>query len=685
MPDELKITSVAVGHGECLLIRYLSEGAEPFTMLVDGGPTAARALRALSEENLDSIDLLVLSHVDGGHVEGLLRLPHSVEICSYWGPCLAAYVRYAWLLPARLATALSKARQLEDALQRRGVEVLNPTEGHTDRSPDGRVTLEVLSPPRRLLERLLIGDDGLELFTTYPTPFGWLLDPPGPQPRKRSPAEERTADWLARGPGLDPKSLPALPPSPSPAHDPAKLAESWAKEQRTDAESFGNPLLNDTSLVIWIEANLDRRRKRTLLLTGDQENWLYLAARHPRGLCSSLLKAPHHGGRVFLGPEEALDGIYQLVRPEVVLVSANGKRRLPKSAFRGAATRWASSLFCPCVRGREALETAAQGSSEAESCHKELRCSETQRDVTLTFTAEGAWADVPACCRTPCVGPQPVVQLRQHIVDPTGVTDRLSEGELARHLRWLQDELHGIHLERRAGGPASEDDEPVDGELLRTRALEAGRHHLAAQLEQVLDIGRIRRLLWVGSRGEGQRLPPCYSAPGSSEAKRVQAWLYELSAVLLPLAREGTPRGLTPAEILERCNRRGLARRVAVVSGFPAAVFDDFFWPALTTDFLELQHGYKAPSGARVLVVSPAASPAELAGHLRRTIPPAIWTTWCAAHQGWGTRKDLLDDWLVQRGWRERGQWEEIDLLRETVERRTGDLLVSFEKAEQLW
>lgn len=56
----------------------------------------------------------------------------------------------------------------------------------------------------------------------------------------------------------------------------------------------------------------------------------YLIARNPRGLHADVLKASHHGGRVFIESDLAPDEIFSAIQPQVVLFSANGRHHLPR-------------------------------------------------------------------------------------------------------------------------------------------------------------------------------------------------------------------------------------------------------------------------------------------------------------------------------------------------------------------
>jgi hypothetical protein len=106
--------------------------------------------------------------------------------------------------------------------------------------------------------------------------------------------------------------------------DPSSIQAAAASHQQGhfDPEFFGNAILNDTSLVLATDLHLDGVHRRRVFLTGDQENWSYIAAMHPGGLGVDVLKAPHHGGSLFLeDSKEALARVYAWMRPRSVFVS----------------------------------------------------------------------------------------------------------------------------------------------------------------------------------------------------------------------------------------------------------------------------------------------------------------------------------------------------------------------------
>lgn len=89
--------------GDCLMLHYGSKD-DPRLMLIDGGPRSVygphlrpriekiRKVRGLGKKEPLPIDLLMVSHVDDDHIQGILDLtrdliqesPHLVQVLSFW-------------------------------------------------------------------------------------------------------------------------------------------------------------------------------------------------------------------------------------------------------------------------------------------------------------------------------------------------------------------------------------------------------------------------------------------------------------------------------------------------------------------------------------------------------------------------------------------------------------------------
>ena len=71
----LRLNVLPSGHGDCLWIEY-GTSAFPRRILIDGGATGTykRALQSRLERSGDELELLVVTHVDGDHITGILEL-----------------------------------------------------------------------------------------------------------------------------------------------------------------------------------------------------------------------------------------------------------------------------------------------------------------------------------------------------------------------------------------------------------------------------------------------------------------------------------------------------------------------------------------------------------------------------------------------------------------------------------
>lgn len=86
MPDIFRIELLPACHGDCLLLEY-GDAARPHRVLIDGGPIGAycalaRRLAALPDGQRE-LDLLIITHVDGDHIEGCLKLLNHRELATF--------------------------------------------------------------------------------------------------------------------------------------------------------------------------------------------------------------------------------------------------------------------------------------------------------------------------------------------------------------------------------------------------------------------------------------------------------------------------------------------------------------------------------------------------------------------------------------------------------------------------
>jgi hypothetical protein len=582
--SRLRVELINVGHGDALLLHWIPEQGVPATILVDGGPKAGgqRVKATLDKLGASAVDLAVLTHCDADHVDGLLayaQLDDRVVIHRYWGPCVPAFERHSWLFPPRIRRGLDQTLALQAALGA-GCRQSWPVEGAVWTSTDGGLTIRVLSPAGRVIERLLLGHESvLSLFLDQPMPLGWLLT----DAADTLTAEDPFADLrfsISKG-EITPDRIPDnLPPAWRPSASVKEIAKS-AKAQGIDPEFFGNSVLNDTSIVLLVEARMGPIQRR-LLLTGDLENFTYLMARWPMGLGCEVVKAPHHGSYSYVDREKAYDAVWQWLRPRAALVSANGKHKLPRTDFRDAALRYGATLFCTSRRTREIVS----GPTNESCCHSQFGCGRvSQQPVSLSITSTGIDSDGIACARGNLSGAMPVIEIRQHLVEPSPILATLAENEIRRHVDWAVKWLRRT-MQERQGRQARADLEPVPMDSLRKAAVAEGRFAAAAEMETILERATREGKVWL-SRSNHYRHDDrkVWTMPDSGELAALKEWIDQYYVVQLAVKQAKVASGVT--ELLYAADTEWLADRMAEHLFFPRAMFDDVLWPILVAHLLK--------------------------------------------------------------------------------------------------
>jgi competence protein ComEC len=118
-----------VGQGDSILVH----GGEGRFVLVDGGPDPALLVDRLRSHGVDSLELVVLSHVHADHATGLAAIVDSIRVDRAW----------ADMTPHTTPAS----RELMAAWERRGVPVSAPAPG--TRWQLGSLELVVEAPVRR--------------------------------------------------------------------------------------------------------------------------------------------------------------------------------------------------------------------------------------------------------------------------------------------------------------------------------------------------------------------------------------------------------------------------------------------------------------------------------------------------------------------------------------------------------
>ena len=602
--DELLVHTFGVGHGDCTLLEAKQNKRVSFRLLCDAGADLPHALVDFLKKNRreasnNDIDIAILSHVDSDHQGGFHDLfqDHSISIGEFWGPCLPAFRRLKWLFAPRVERAVERASKLENALAGRKVPVIYPMEHYTQTAAAGMVTLSVISPAPRLIRRLLSASgEGLsDLLTSSPLPLEWLI-------AQSSDAEEsdNQADMQALFEGRSFLSPHDFGPNVPNARADRELLFNAAAERAGAAwepNFFGNSVLNDTSLVVVVDVLLDGRHRRRVLLSGDQENWNYIAAKHPAGLGVDVLKVPHHGGRVYLGDKrEAMEQMYLWLRPRIAVVSARGHHNLPRIQWRNAIRAVGATLLCPNARGMEPI-TAASGLDNHRSCFDSYQCkSSSQREVTtLRLTGATESSDAPACVQgTAHRGVAPIVVLEQRLIEPDEAFVRWTRMEIERQARWIRGKLDVRHEQFKDA--ATKAKEPcfaaMRASAMPWKQLEAmaradGNHPLVADPEPVVKLAVSRQIAWVTSESRFGANSFCRPV-GEVEYTKVLRWLAAMPHIILSIPRYDTlqAEGGDKLGLLDATDTYGLSCLIAGRLFTPLEFVEREIFPRLKVDLL---------------------------------------------------------------------------------------------------
>lgn len=518
--DELKIHTFGVGHGDCLLIELFCAGKAVFRMLSDGGKAGPHVkelvsyLQANRRPDLVDLDLVVLSHVDNDHQGGLLELfsNTSISIESYWAPCLPAFRRLRWLFSPRIQRAVETAAFLEFTLGERGIKTIYPMEGHSDRWVGAKVTLSVISPPARLIRRLYASSDAdlkSMLGDTDSLPLEWLLSP-----SMNDEGEDSILNSFDQRSFCVPEDFPA---NASPLVSTQPKSPEFFSDESNEPNFFGNKVLNDTSLVLALDVWLDGKHRRRILLTGDQENWAYIASRHPAGLGLDVLKVPHHGGMVYLTDrkkdennfnESAVEQTYLWLRPRIAIVSASGTYGLPHNRMRDALRAVGAAVMCTNVRGVERISPPSESCDTDRSCFSSYSCGKASQPIKseLSLTWNEELMDRPGCVSdVGARGATPIVVMTQRLVEPDETFLRWTNGELQKHADWLKDFLNNSRSDflKAIGGAGTLEAlalEPLTWAQVKAQAKIEGRFHFIEAPQQVLQFARSRGMIWSPER-----------------------------------------------------------------------------------------------------------------------------------------------------------------------------------------
>ncbi|MBL5860366.1 hypothetical protein JBO49_07035 [Serratia fonticola] len=456
--DRIDVLTFGVGHGDCQLIEFWQQDELAFRLLYDGGlalsPTLVDHLRTKRAGDKADIDIAVLSHVDADHRKGINDLLENedISIGELWLPCLPAFRRLSWLFAPRVQEAVALADAIEARAIARKIPVVYPLEGHVHRiGHESTLQISVISPARKLMKRLYSASLAeLQPLLTHTTlPLEWLIrSSPLTDEENILPPE---AEMFDNHTALTPDLFTAEPPriTRDSSDNNANQALERYKESlcaSSEPEFFGQHQVNNTSLVLVIDAVLKQSHRRRIVLTGDQENWVWIASEHPMGLGADVMKAPHHGSRVFLS--DASDGsdvkqFWLWTRPRIVTVSANGKHSHPHCQFRESIRMIGATLVCPNKRRKEWIFSDVQPPANT-SCSAHFGCGTKPQHAVqcISLSARSESLDAAACLSgNGHRSPAPIVVMQQKLIEPDESFIRWTQTEVRKHAQWLNEQL----------------------------------------------------------------------------------------------------------------------------------------------------------------------------------------------------------------------------------------------------
>lgn len=303
----LKLHSIQAEFGDCFILEYGS-ASKPKYMLIDGGPEEIYSMHLRNEllkirDAGGKLDLVVLSHIDGDHITGLLDLvaelreqkvngvKATISVNAIWHNSFSQTIGNGNDIQSRVQTLLTSYASVGqimsvDSLSTKGIRDGNQL----------RLAAQALGIPKNpgTPNGLICVDD-----LPHPKVFGNLqVRVVGPTLESIESLKQEWLDWLDKHEDDDLDSNPYL----------AAMAD-----QATP---------NLSSIMVLVKAH-----DKTILLTGDGRGDHLLQGLSKAGLLDQhgrihvdLLKMPHHGSDRNLTKK-----FLKTVIADTYVISANGK------------------------------------------------------------------------------------------------------------------------------------------------------------------------------------------------------------------------------------------------------------------------------------------------------------------------------------------------------------------------
>jgi beta-lactamase superfamily II metal-dependent hydrolase len=393
------LDALSARKGDALVLRW-GTAASTHLALIDGGPSTVYDKAVLPHlQELAGTDpagrplpvalrLVVVSHVDDDHIQGILDLTTAIDIAQKTGSAVPATILEAWhnaFADMEFLADFADQPELQEAIREVAAQpaALLDASGTT---PGGEAT-----PSRQLLARAESVTQGRELDRALNRMASV----------RRNSAFADRSHFVRDGAGVTVDGLEVTVLAPNTKLLSA-LREHWKKERKKAlarqvakaragvaalAAAFDDPsILNQSSIVLLLKF-----KGKSMLLTGDARgDHIIDAIKASPGLGTPLhvdvLKVPHHGSAHSNGPK-----LFQAVTADHYVISGNGEHGNPHAdALRALFETQRGREITVHLTNRPAAGAVKPADvAKARDAQAVLDAAEADPNVTLRYRKDG--------------------------------------------------------------------------------------------------------------------------------------------------------------------------------------------------------------------------------------------------------------------------------------------------------
>ncbi len=340
----LNIAFLDVLHGDSIVATFDDDNNRKACIVVDGGETkeAAKRLAAyLKHEHVETIDLLIATHIDADHVNGLVNLlRHESSSRNSWNKGRRKCIRYYW--GPKADPNWTQEPRVARGVRGNGITSKRETMSFVTQSVKQNQTLN------DLVEQHIVDTDNM----FYPS----LQDKPPLRLFEKVTIDLLAPDRQIMDSEIQKKALTVVNVhalggmahdshanrGPLTLQDLVNIVDSNAEYMAEIAKRTAN----NQSIVIKLAPKSARSKKWSFLLTGDAEHESCAMMRNTasvkKKLRSRVLKVPHHGS--VNGIDEST---FKRIQPHYSIICVGQKHGLPDApTLNLVKSRRNAKLFC---------------------------------------------------------------------------------------------------------------------------------------------------------------------------------------------------------------------------------------------------------------------------------------------------------------------------------------------------